>query len=210
MTIKIEVIHMPPENTNSVLVESNGLAAVFDPWGRAEDWIRLLRQRDLKLHAIYCTHGHFDHITAIPGLVAAMRTTWFLHPLDRPVVEWSNQILQQLGAPPVNLEQMPPRPIEPGEMGILPGVFAEVIHLPGHSAGGVGFYFHESKTLIVGDTLFQDCFGRTDIVSASEKAMFESLAALRARNFPDDTTVIHGHGMETNIKWLKENNPFFK
>jgi len=242
MTVKIEVIHMQPKNTNSVLLESGGLAVIFDPWGRAEDWQRLLKERGLELHAIYCTHGHFDHITGIPGLVDEMRRGyneggpvprslgeggWFLHPADSPVVEWSNQILQQLGTPPVDMEKMPPRPIQPGNMEILPGVVAEVLHLPGHSAGGVAFYFSDIKfpfagegvdgearrgsgVLIVGDTLFQDCYGRTDIISASESAMRESLTALRARNFPDDTVVIHGHGPDTTIKWLKENNPFFK
>ncbi|MCL2749197.1 MAG: MBL fold metallo-hydrolase [Alphaproteobacteria bacterium] len=210
MTVKIEVIHMPPENTNSVLIESDGLAAIFDPWGRAQDWLNLLRERDLKLYAVYCTHGHFDHITGIPGLIETTGAPWFLHPLDSPVVEWSNQILQKLGTPPINLEKIPPCPVAPGNMEILPGITAEVLHLPGHSAGGLAFYFPAQKTLIVGDTLFQEDYGRTDLISANDNAMKKSLAVLYARNFPDDTAVIHGHGMETNIKWLYENNPFFK
>ena len=221
MEARFEVIRMPPENTNSVLIESGSLAAIFDPWGRAEDWLRLLRERDLKLHAIYCTHGHFDHITGVPGLIAATGAPWFLHPADNPVAEWSNQILQQLGTPPIDMEKFPPCPIiAPGSMEILPGLSAQVMHLPGHSAGGVGFYFNcaaslyasrpTPRILIIGDTLFQDGYGRTDLISADDGAMRESLAALRARNFPDDTVVIHGHGMETTIKWLRENNPFFK
>lgn len=200
---------MQPKNTNSILIESNGLAAIFDPWGNANDWLELLQRRNLKLYAVYITHGHFDHIMAVPGLTCA-RAGWFLHSYDLPVVENHNQILAQLNMPQIDLEKNPPHTITIGTMEILPGINADVLHLPGHSAGGVGFYFSNEKTLIVGDTLFQDGYGRTDLITADDNAMRQSLTVLRARNFPDDTIVIHGHGMETTVGWLKENNPFFK
>ena len=211
MPAKFHTFQMQPEFTNSVLIESNGLAAIFDPWGQTDDWIKLLGERGLTLSAIYCTHGHFDHIMTVPGLVAATGAPWYMHHADLPVVkDWSNQILTQMGSAPVNIEKMPPHPLAHGTINILPDVMAEVIHLPGHSAGGVGFYFNEMSLLIVGDTLFQDSYGRTDLITASESQIIESLSAIAARNFPDDTIVIHGHGPNTTIKYLRENNPYFK
>ncbi|MCL1902217.1 MAG: MBL fold metallo-hydrolase [Alphaproteobacteria bacterium] len=202
---KIHTINMAPKNTNSVLIESDGLAAIFDPWGAPKKWRELLAERELKLHAIYCTHGHFDHIMGIPDLDAP----WYMHHGDLPVIDWSNKVLRTMFSKTIDLNKMPPRPISTGIMEILPGVTVEVLHLPGHSAGGVAFYFDSEKTLIIGDTLFQDCYGRTDIVTGSESQMRESLKQIAAHGFPDDTLVIHGHGPNTTIKYLRENNPYF-
>ncbi|MDR1360849.1 MAG: MBL fold metallo-hydrolase [Rickettsiales bacterium] len=210
MSFDLSVIRMPPENTNSVLITNGADAVIFDPWGAADNWLKLLREKNLTLKNIFCTHGHFDHIMGIPDLIRETGANWFMHPADLPVIDWSNKILPRIDAPTIDLEKIPPRPVAPGAMEILPGLFAEVIHTPGHSAGSVGFYFDTLSTLVIGDTLFQDCYGRTDVVTGSDKQMRESLKALRARDFPTDTFVIHGHGPETTIGWLCENNPFFR
>lgn len=206
MKAKIEIIKMMPEFTNSVLMTKDDLAVIFDPWGRGEDWLNLLHQRGLKLHSIYCTHGHFDHISAVAGLP---NVSWYLHPDDFDLLKWSNQMLQEYDAPPLDLEKNPPLPIKPGKLEILPNTFAIAIHCPGHSAGGMAFYFSDEKTLLVGDTLFQESVGRYDLPGASEKQLNESVAKIYNMNLPDDTIVIHGHGPETTIGWLKENNRFF-
>ncbi|MDR1207397.1 MAG: MBL fold metallo-hydrolase [Rickettsiales bacterium] len=200
---------MPPENTNSVLVTNGALAAVFDPWGTTENWLKLLRDENLTLKNIFCTHGHYDHVSAIPGLIADTGAKWFMHPDDIPVIEWSNEILPRIGAKKIDLKKIPPCPIAPGAMEILPGLSAEAIHTPGHSAGSIAFYFPNEKLLIAGDTIFQDGYGRTDLPTGSESHMRESLKKIRNMNLADDTTVIHGHGPDTTIGYLKEKNPFF-
>ena len=63
---KFELIQMPPQNTQSVIVRSGVVCVIFDPWGRAEDWENVLKERGLTLRAIYVTHGHPDHISAAP------------------------------------------------------------------------------------------------------------------------------------------------
>ena len=37
----------------------------------------------------------------------------------------------------------------------------------------------------------------------------ESIANIYNLNLPEDTAVVHGHGMDTCIGWLKINNPYF-
>ena len=84
---------MPPENTNSVLVSSGGDCVIFDAWGRAQDWEKLLKQRGLNLRAIYSTHGHSDHISATPELARIHNIPWFLNASDIPLILWGNGIL---------------------------------------------------------------------------------------------------------------------
>jgi len=64
--------------------------------------------------------------------------------------------------------------------------------------------------LLVGDTLFQESYGNTGFPGGDEKQIFESIRNLYSKNLDDGVYVIHGHGMDTTIGWLKQNNPFFK
>ena len=85
----------------------------------------------------------------------------------------------------------------------------KIIASPGHTPGGVMFYFPQHRVLLVGDTIFQDSYGRTDFPGGSDVDIIKSIHNLYAMNLNDDTVVVHGHGMETNIGWLKQNNPYF-
>ena len=57
---------------------------------------------------------------------------------------------------------------------------------------------------------FQDAVGRYDLAGGDRNQLFDSIHNLYAMNLDNDTYVIHGHGMDTTIGWLKENNPWFK
>lgn len=206
MPAKIEIIFMQPQNTNSVLVHNDELAAIFDPWGCAEDWLKLLDERKLKLYSIYCTHGHYDHISAIAELP---KVPWFVHPDEIEMINWSNQILNTMNMPQIDLINNPPQVLQMGKNEILPKVFADTIHCPGHSPGCVAYYFKPEKTLLIGDTLFQETVGAYHFPGGNEQQLKESIAKIYNMNLSDDTIVIHGHGMHTTIGWLKENNPFF-
>lgn len=206
MIAKIEMIRMEPKNTNSVLVSHNESAVIFDPWGYGTDWLKLLNERGLKLHSIYCTHGHFDHVSAIAQLP---KVPWFLNPDDMKVLEWGNPILCEMGMPKIDLIKNPPQHLLAGEIEILPEIFATAVHCPGHSPGGMAFYFKSENTLIIGDTLFQESIGAYHFPGGNLQQLKESIANIYNMNLPDDTIVIHGHGIHTTIGWLKENNPFF-
>ena len=86
----------------------------------------------------------------------------------------------------------------------LPAVTA--IHTPGHTPGGVCFYFKDDKLLLSGDTLFAGSVGRTDFPGGSMGKLMESLKKLTA--LPDDTLVIPGHGPHTTIAAEKRSNPY--
>ena len=78
---------------------------------------------------------------------------------------------------------------------------------PGHTKGGMCYYFTGSGILFSGDTLFQQSVGRTDFPGGS---MGEIVRSIREKLFvlPDYVRVYTGHGMMTNIKDEKMLNPF--
>ena len=168
---KFEILRMPPENTNSVLVSSGKDAVIFDAWGRADSWENLLAQRGLNLRAIYSTHGHNDHISAAPALAARFDIPWFLNSLDVPLILWGNQILDFWELPHIPDDFVRPHELTPGRVKILDDIDMEIIAAPGHSLGGVMFYFPEYKILLTGDTIFRDGVGRTDLPGGDEKTL---------------------------------------
>lgn len=207
---KFEILQMPPVNTNSVLVTSGADAVIFDAWGRADDWQKLLDSRKLKLRAIYATHGHSDHISAAPELAQRYNVPWYMNLRDLPLVPLGNQILDFWELPRIADDFVRPTDLRAGRVKILDNIDMEIIAAPGHSAGGVMFYFPEYKILLSGDTIFHDGVGRTDLPGGNADDLQKTISELVARNLPDDTYVVHGHGTDSMIGWLCQNNPYLK
>ena len=208
-SVKFEVLHMPPDNTNSVLVSVGNDAVIFDPWGNAKDWEKVLSERGLKLRGIYATHGHPDHIAAAPSLAETFDIDWYLNQKDEFLIGWGNGLLDMFHLPHIKDDYKKPINISKGTIEILQGLQMEIMESPGHTPGGLMFYFPKYNILMVGDTLFQESYGNTAFPGGDEKQLFESIGKLYKKDLPNGTWVIHGHGMETSIDWLKKRNKFF-
>ena len=209
-TPNFEVLHMPPENTNSLLVTSGDDAVIFDAWGRADAWEKLLESRGLRLRAIYSTHGHGDHISAAPELAEKYNVPWYLNSEDNVLISWSDGLLEYFGLPKLDGNYRAPTDIDSGNIEILPNIYMDVIETPGHSAGGVSYYFPDFGVLVTGDTLFRDSCGRYDLPGGDMNALMQSISKIYEMNLPDETYVVHGHGVDSTIGLLKKENPYFK
>jgi glyoxylase-like metal-dependent hydrolase (beta-lactamase superfamily II) len=83
----------------------------------------------------------------------------------------------------------------------------QVLHVPGHSPGGLAFYLPQSALLISGDTIFNGSVGRTDLWGGD---MAQLLSSIREKIYtlPEDTVIASGHGPTTTVADEKRFNPF--
>ena len=177
----------------------DGLDAwVVDPGADEEAIVKAAEAEGAKIAGVLLTHAHFDHIGAIPGIKARFpEAPVYVHPSDEVM----------FGHP---FNRLPPEyPSFPKPAGVVDArkfPLAEVIETPGHTPGGVCYYFKEDGVLLSGDTLFAGSVGRTDFPGGSMTTLVESLKKLKA--LPDSTKVIPGHGPSTTIGEEKVSNSY--
>ncbi|MDE5930527.1 MAG: MBL fold metallo-hydrolase, partial [Muribaculaceae bacterium] len=99
------------------------------------------------------------------------------------------------------------RPLTDGDtIGIGDSVL-NVIHIPGHSPGGIALYCPQQKFVIVGDSLFKGSIGRTDLEGGNQEVLVRAIRK-GLLTLPDDTVVLSGHGESTTIGQERMSNPF--
>jgi hydroxyacylglutathione hydrolase len=178
-----------------------------------------LRDRDARCEAILLTHGHLDHVWAVPDLAAELDVPVFLHPDDRWL--WDDPAAG-LGVTPDILRQQfgfewdPPTEhlleMRGGQRLLFGGVSIEVRHTPGHTPGSCVFLLDdvaEDPVLLSGDLLFAGSVGRTDFPRGSARQQEESLAR-EVLVLPDGTRVAPGHGPDTTVGAERATNPFLR
>lgn len=87
----------------------------------------------------------------------------------------------------------------------------QVIELPGHTPGGVGYYDAKRGLLISGDTLFRGTIGNLSFPTARPQFMWKSLKKLA--KLPPETVVLPGHGPSTTIgkeKWIENAEDYMR
>ena len=180
-------------------------AVVIDPGDESDRILQVLANENLKLKYIINTHGHFDHVGANKEMKTATGADILIHSLDEPMLSHLSQAARQFGLDGV--ENSPPsdRAIDDGDEITFGNITLKVIHMPGHSRGGIAL--HTDGVVFVGDSLFAGSIGRTDLPGGDYRTLISSIKD-KLFQLPDDTEVYTGHGPRTTIRAEKISNPF--
>ena len=220
MTTFIDVLTLGMWQANCYVIGDTeaGRATVIDPGQGGDGPVQgLLDQRGVTCEAILLTHGHLDHLWAVPDLVAQLDVpvrmhaddTWLWESPAAAFGEQPDMLRTQFG-----LEWTPPtehlETFADGQSMTIGGITFTARHTPGHTPGSSVFITDDvgpDPVMISGDLIFAGSVGRTDFPRGSRETQDLSLRRVVLPQ-PDQTRIISGHGPETTVGTERRTNPF--
>lgn len=215
----VERIIVGPLRTNAYVVSTAKKECVLiDPGGEPNHILERLEVLNVKPRAILLTHGHYDHLAAIPAIRRAYEEpiSIYVHEKDAAFLgEGAEALHRQMfetldqetrAAFEEEMEELPP-PDEYLSDGMqIMDTDLYVIHSPGHTPGSVCIYSEERSALFSGDTLFFKSIGTTDIPDGSSDQLIETIRT-KLFTLPPETRLFPGHGPLSTVEREKNNNP---
>ena len=173
-----EVVVGPVDNNVFVLrCTETGDAVLLDAANEHELLLELCRK--LGVRRVLETHGHWDHIQAVPELRDAGYSVG-VTAADAAMLPSYDEVLEDDSV------------IEVGRLKL------HTIATPGHTPGSMSFLIEGHPVLFSGDTLFPGGPGNTTFEGGDFPTIITSLER-RLFTLPADTLVLPGHGKPTTI-----------
>ncbi|NWN84860.1 MAG: MBL fold metallo-hydrolase [Staphylococcus sp.] len=185
--------------TNTYFIENEKSVILVDPASDYDLIKKKLNQINKPLKAILLTHAHFDHIGALDDVVAKYQVPVYMHRLEfdflTDIYKNGSEKFKQYGLEPIT-SNVSPNQLDEGSVEIE-GFQFNVLHTPGHSPGSLSFVFDEFA--VVGDTLFKQGIGRTDLYKGDYETLVASILD-KIFELDEDLPLFPGHGPYTTIK----------
>ena len=179
--------------------------------------IKRLVHHELRLAALFNTHGHVDHVGGVAPVLHELDygdgVPVRIHDADRHMLLDPLGTSGMLGQYLEGLDLRPPELIygmDDGDQVSGAGMTFTAIHTPGHTPGSVCFQLDvdgEERILFSGDHLFAGSIGRTDFPGGSFDQLMVSMAE-KILPMSDDVQVLPGHGDVTTVGRERKVNPF--
>ncbi|HEX2274096.1 MAG TPA: MBL fold metallo-hydrolase [Acidimicrobiales bacterium] len=178
--VEITRLVVGPVDNNVFVVRCHqtGEAVLVDAANEAERLLELSKR--LGVRKVLETHGHRDHIQAVP----AMRAAGY-----------------EVGIGAGDADMLPGHDFVIDDDAVLEvgRLRLRTIHTPGHTPGSMCFLVERSPVLLSGDTLFPGGPGKTSGRGGDFDAIIRSIDERLFARLPDETRVMPGHGADTTI-----------
>jgi glyoxylase-like metal-dependent hydrolase (beta-lactamase superfamily II) len=153
---------------------------------------------------IIMTHTHLDHIGCLSEIIDNIpHAELWVHKSEAELLErgddravYGMEMLKEMCKMQYGLGNNAfrfkvHRRLEGGETIDAGDTSWKVLHIPGHSMGGIGLYNHEKRVLIPGDVVYADyAIGRFDLYGANPEELLRSLTLLSELEID---TLLPGH-----------------
>jgi hydroxyacylglutathione hydrolase len=182
----IERLDLPfdAERVNAWLVRVGEIIVLFDAGFDSDLAINAVLSKCGRMpDRVFITHGHRDHIGALPALLAA-------------------------GLPVHAAEIAGTISMKPGDCVCCGTLMVKSCDLSGHYTPALGFHIEglERPVLVTGDALFAGSIGGCGTPEIYQRARLTLRTALAP--LPDETMLLPGHGPVTTLGEERISNPF--
>lgn len=205
--IKVKIYNVTELMTNCCYLvdESTGKSAVVDPGDKSEELNSRIDADGGSLEYVILTHGHYDHISYAKLLAeryGAKIVTGKLNNefLSKPMLNLS--VYHGVNLAPFSADIL----LDDNDTFLLGDTKITYITTPGHTSGCGSYIFDD--TVITGDTLFCESYGRTDLPTGDYSQIMHSLKKLK--NLEGDYKIIPGHGQLSTLSHERKYNPMMR
>ena len=195
-----------------VLGGDTGEAILIDPSvGREVERKALadyIETKGLKVRHLLNTHLHLDHVLGNAFVARTYGVQPEAHEEDAFLLDLQEEQSRMFGLPMEEASPALGNYLAEGDIVEVPGIRLQVIHVAGHSPGGIAFYCENPgevngqkdvpPLLFPGDILFAGSRGRSDLFGGDEDALVKGIKE-KLLVLPEDTIVFPGHGPSTTI-----------
>lgn len=210
--LQIETLVFSPFQENTyVLWDETGDCVIVDPGcleiREEQRLVAFIEQHNLKPVKLINTHLHLDHVFGSAFVADKWGLEIWAHRDDEFMIPNTVNHARNFG---VSMNDNPPpvnHYISDGDDVTFGNTTLKVIHVPGHSPGGVAFYHQQSASLISGDILFRESVGRSDLPGGNHEQLIAGIMQ-KLMTLPDNVKVYPGHGPTTTIGWEKSHNSY--
>lgn len=177
----------------------------IDPGYDTERIFRFIDKEKFVVKDILLTHGHFDHTLSCYDLQKRFGSNIYVSKIDSDILfnaehNYAN-LINKTSFDKFEIKEY----VNDGDTLNLLGYDIKCISTPGHTKGGMSFYFEKEKLLFSGDTLFFETYGRIDLYGGSYSEIKDSIEN-KLFTLPNDVMVYPGHGETTSIGKEKLHN----
>ncbi len=189
--------------------ETSRQGVIIDPGAEPDTILDAVREAGLDIKLIVATHSHIDHVGAVKQVKDKTGSPFAMHEAERQgwIVEGISRMLGGMMGGSFEKAPPPDRLLVDGEMIKIGDLRFSVLHIPGHSLGGIALA--APGLVFSGDTLFQFSIGRTDLPGGDYAQLMNSIFT-KLMVLPDETIVYSGHGPETTIGMERKGNHFVR
>lgn len=211
--IRIHALESGPVATFGYLVlnSETASATVIDaPFGCSEHFLNVASDHGCTITDILLTHSHWDHTADCEPLRRATDARVYCHKADaHRLIDPMAHTIWPLPFEIDPIQGWVPFQLNSEGKGLIatPAITCTILHTPGHTEGSVVFHHVESSVVFVGDTLFAESVGRTDL-PGGDFTLLQASIVRELWPLPEETICLPGHGPQTTIGHERENNPF--
>ena len=209
MTVKTFIFN-PFQLNTFVIYDDSKSAIIVDAGNHNEEensqLFDFISEENLEIKGLYYTHAHVDHIVGNNAIINKYGINAYAAADSSLFFDNAEEHAQSLGFSIQNLIK-PTLTIDENDEIKFGNSTLKVISTPGHADGSVCFYSEKDQFVIVGDVLFRDSIGRTDLPTGDFDVLARSIIE-KLYVLPSGVKVLPGHGPSTTIGHEKSNNPF--
>ncbi len=178
--LEVHKLVVGPLDNNVFVVRCRhtGEAVLLDAANEHDKLLELCER--LGVRTVLETHGHWDHIQAVPAIRDAGYQVGVTAE-DAAMLPSYDYVLEDDSVIPVGRLRL------------------HTIHTPGHTPGSMSFAVEGKPLLFTGDTLFPGGPGATSFEGGDFDTIIRSIEDRIFRRFPADTLVLPGHGDDTTV-----------